>query len=61
MVKEGYYADLVIFDPVNIQDSLDYGAVKYPKGIKDVFVNGERVVKNGAHTKKRPGKVLRTN
>jgi N-acyl-D-amino-acid deacylase len=60
IIEEGAYADLVLFDPETIIDKATYIDSKvYPKGIKDVFVNGTRVVKNGEHTKSRPGKVLR--
>jgi len=60
VIKEGAYADLVLFDPEKIIDKATYTESKiYPEGIFDVFVNGTRVVKNGIHTKARPGKMIR--
>jgi len=59
VIKENYYADLVIFDKNKISAEPDYSnSRQYPKGIIDVFVNGARVVKDGKHTSVRTGKVL---
>ena len=60
LIKDGYFADLVIFDKNKISAELDYRNSKiYPKGIVDVFVNGIRTVENGKHTSGRAGKVIR--
>lgn len=60
MLKEGYRADIVVFDPNSITDTAAYDdPVLYPQGIEYVFVNGEMVVEHGAYTGKLPGKVLR--
>lgn len=60
LIKEGYYADITIFDPQRIIDKGDYvNPIQYPLGIEYVIINGEFVVKNGAHTGIRAGKVLR--
>jgi N-acyl-D-amino-acid deacylase len=62
IIKVGAYADLVLFDPEKIIDKATFTESKvYPEGILDVFVNGTRVVKNGLHTKARPGKMIRRN
>ena len=62
VIKEGAYADLVLFDSEKIIDKATYTESKiYSEGIFDVFVNGTRVVKNGVHTKMRPGKMIRNN
>ena len=62
IIREGAYADLVLFDPEKIIDKATFTESKvYPDGITDVFVNGTRVVKNGLHTKERPGKMIRRN
>lgn len=60
LLKEGYKADLVLFDFDKIIDKGDYNDPnQYPVGIEYVIVNGEVVIKNGEDTGKRPGKVLR--
>ncbi|MEW6455461.1 MAG: D-aminoacylase [Acidobacteriota bacterium] len=59
MIKEGYFADIVIFDPERIKDRADFSSPhRYPEGIKYVFVNGEIVAENGNHTRKFPGMIL---
>jgi len=60
LIKPGYYADIVIFDPNEISDMGDYIEPRRPpKGINYVLVNGKIVVKEGAHTGIRPGKIIR--
>lgn len=50
LIKEGFKADLVIFDPKTIKDTATYeNARQYPEGIDHVMVNGEIIVKNGQH------------
>ena len=59
-IAVGYAADLVIFDPARVADRATYEQPhQYPEGITAVFVNGVAVVQGGAHTKARPGQVLR--
>lgn len=59
IIKKGYFADLVIFDPDSIDDRATYTQPKrYPVGIDKVFVNGKVVVDKGEHTGELPGKVL---
>ncbi len=59
IIKKGYFADLVIFDPDSIDDRATYTQPKqYPAGIDKVFVNGKVVVDKGEHTGELPGKVL---
>jgi len=59
IIKKGYFADLVIFDPDSINDRATYTQPKqYPVGIDKVFVNGKVVVDKGEHTGELPGKVL---
>ena len=56
----GYWADLVAFEPTLIADTATYrDPVQYPKGITDVWVNGELVVDHDRITDARPGKVIR--
>ena len=60
LVKEGYWADIVVFDPATIKDKATYADPhQYPDGIIHVIVNGQLVVENGRLTGVRPGKVLR--
>lgn len=56
----GYYADVVVFDPTTIQDHATYEKPhQYSTGVRDVFVNGVQVVRDGEHTGALPGRVLR--
>jgi N-acyl-D-amino-acid deacylase len=59
LVREGFKADLVILDPETIVDQATYEAPhQYPLGILHVIVNGQLVVREGAHTGARPGEIL---
>jgi N-acyl-D-amino-acid deacylase len=56
----GYYADVVIFDPKTIQDHATFEKPhQYSTGVRDVFVNGVQVLRNGEHTGALPGRVVR--
>ncbi len=56
----GYFADVVIFDPVKIQDHATFeNPHQYSTGMVHVFVNGTQVLKDGDHTGARPGRVVR--
>ncbi|MDR9431383.1 MAG: D-aminoacylase [Natronomonas sp.] len=60
LVKEGFVADLVIFDPDTIRTRATYDdPTRYPVGITQVLVDGERVIADGDPTDVRPGSVLR--
>ncbi|MGH9839456.1 MAG: N-acyl-D-amino-acid deacylase family protein [Blastocatellia bacterium] len=60
MLKEGYWADVTVFDPATIRDRATYvNPHQYAEGIPFVLVNGELVVDGGKITGKLPGKVLR--
>lgn len=62
LLKEGYHADLVIFDKDKILDLATFqDPHKYPQGIDYVIVNGNVVISKGEHTGKLPGKILRKN
>ncbi|MEX1136621.1 MAG: D-aminoacylase [Balneolales bacterium] len=59
-LKEGYKADIVIFDPETIRDHATYeDPHQYASGVDHVFVNGVQVLKNGKHTGAKPGQVVR--
>ena len=60
MLKEGYFADVVVFDPETIQDHATYQQPhQYSTGILHVLVNGVPVLKDGEHTGAKPGRVVR--
>ncbi len=60
MIKEGYFADVVLFSPERMEDRATYLQPHvYPAGIDTVIVNGVTVIKKGVHTKALPGKMLR--
>ncbi len=62
LIREGMWADIVIFDPDTIIDRATYtNPHQYPDGIHYVIINGEIVVENKQHTKVKPGKILRRN
>ena len=59
-LKEGYFADVVIFDPSTIQDHATFTEPhKLATGVHHVWVNGEQVLKDGQHTGAMPGRVVR--
>jgi N-acyl-D-amino-acid deacylase len=60
MLKEGFFADVVLFDPDTIQDHATFVEPhQYATGVKHVFVNGVQVIENGEHTGATPGRVVR--
>jgi N-acyl-D-amino-acid deacylase len=60
LVKEGYAADLTIFDPAAVKDEATFERSQlFARGIPTVLVNGAPVIDGGAHTGARPGEVLR--
>ncbi|MEZ4416707.1 MAG: D-aminoacylase [Gemmatimonadota bacterium] len=60
VLREGMMADIVVFDPETV---LDVATFEQPHqlsvGIRDVFVNGVAVVRDGEHTGAKPGRVVR--
>jgi N-acyl-D-amino-acid deacylase len=60
LVREGLFADLVVFDPTTVIDRATFEAPHaYPLGIEHVVVNGEVTVESGDHTTARAGRSLR--
>ena len=58
-LKDGMFADVVIFDPGTIGDTATFEKPhQYAVGMKHVFVNGVQVLKDGAHTGAKPGRAL---
>jgi N-acyl-D-amino-acid deacylase len=60
LLKPGYAADIVIFDPEKIADTATFEKPhQYPIGIDRVFVNGKVVFEEGSMTGALPGQVIR--
>ncbi|MGI9040395.1 MAG: N-acyl-D-amino-acid deacylase family protein [Gemmatimonadales bacterium] len=60
LVREGMYADLVVFDPATVGDRATYDrSHQLSAGIRHVFVNGIAVLRGGAHTGAKPGRAVR--
>jgi len=58
-LKEGMFADVVVFDAATIADRATYeNPHQYAIGVKHVFVNGAQVLKDGEHTGAKPGRAL---
>ena len=59
-LAEGYFADVVVFDPQTIQDHATFEKPhQLATGMLHVFVNGTQVLENGRHTSAKPGRVVR--
>lgn len=59
LIKQGYFADIVIVNPETVQDKATYTDPKqYSQGIDAVIVNGCVAVEQGCHKGVYPGKVL---
>ena len=58
-IKEGMFADIVVFDPATIADRATFARPhQYAVGVRNVFVNGVQVLKDGEHTGAKPGRAL---
>ena len=59
-LKEGYFADVAVFDPETVSDHATFKKPhQYSTGVSHVFVNGVQVLKAGEHTGAKPGRVIR--
>lgn len=59
-LAEGYFADVVVFDPATIQDRATFEKPhQYAVGVQHVLVNGVPVIRDGEHTGATPGRVVR--
>ena len=59
LLKAGYQADIVIFDPQRIKENTTFeDPHQYPTGIHYVFVNGKLAVEKGQFLNKKYGEVL---
>ena len=60
MLKKGYFADVVVFDPQKIEDHATFAQPhQYATGMIHVFVNGRQVLNDGEHTGAKPGRFVR--
>jgi len=60
LVEQGYYADLVVFDPDRIEDHATFDEPhRYATGVSDVVVNGTLALRDGEPTGALPGRVVR--
>ena len=60
LLKAGYYADIVVFDPDKIQDNATFEQpMQFATGVGHVLVNGTPVVTDGEHTGATPGQFVR--
>jgi N-acyl-D-amino-acid deacylase len=58
-LKKGFFADVVIFDPKTIADKATFEKPhQFAVGVRDVFVNGVQMLKDGEHTGKFSGRAL---
>lgn len=59
LLRTGMFADVVIFVPQTIGDRATFeNPHQYSVGVRDVFVNGVEVLRNGEHTGAKPGRAL---
>ena len=60
LLRAGYYADVVVFDPAAIRDHATFDKPQQlSTGVRHVLVNGVQVLKDGKHTGAKPGRVVR--
>jgi dihydroorotase/N-acyl-D-amino-acid deacylase len=59
LLQPGCYADVVIFDPETVGDRATFAEPhQLSSGIRDVWVNGTRVLAGGEHTGAKPGRIV---
>lgn len=59
-LKEGQFADIVVFDPATIQDHATFAEPqRFATGVSEVFVNGVEVISGGEHTGAKPGRFVK--
>ena len=60
LLKEGFKADIIIFDPATVRDVATYEQPhQLSVGMRYVLVNGVEVIREGVHTGAKPGEVVR--
>ena len=59
-LRTGHFADVVVFDPATVTDHATWtDPHRLSTGVKHVFVNGQQVIENGAHTGATPGRFIK--
>jgi N-acyl-D-amino-acid deacylase len=59
-LREGFFADVVVFDPATIQDHATFEKPhQYATGVSQVIVNGVLALEDGEPTEARPGRFVR--
>ena len=59
MLREGMLADIIVFDPETVRDNATFtDPHRRSTGIRDVWVNGGRVLREGLHTGAMPGRIV---
>jgi len=59
-LKPGMVADVVLFDPATIADHSTFAnPMQFATGVRDVFVNGVQVLKDGTPTGAKPGRFVK--
>ena len=59
-LEEGFFADVVIFDPDTVADKATFEQPhQYSVGVRDVIVNGVPVLRDGEHTGATPGRFVK--
>jgi N-acyl-D-amino-acid deacylase len=60
MLRPGYFADIAVFDPKTIRDNATFERPQQlATGMREVFVNGVEVVRDGVHTGATPGRFVK--
>jgi len=58
-LRQGWFADVVMFDPTRIAAPATYASPhQYAVGMRDVFINGVQVLRDGEHTGATPGRFV---
>jgi N-acyl-D-amino-acid deacylase len=59
LLRAGCFADVVLFDPATIIDRATFAdSHQLSTGVRDVWVNGVRVLTGGEHTGAKPGRIV---
>ncbi len=59
-LRQGLFADVVVFDPEQVRDHATFSQPhQLSTGVRDVWVNGRRVLRDGCHTGATPGRAVR--
>lgn len=60
LIREGMFADIVLFDLARIKDNATYSEPRqFPDGVEFVLINGKIIIERGEYHRSLPGKVLR--